>query len=221
MDVLNFLNTAGWQWKIGSNSLTIFAPNQDAADYLLDHFVEHLSATARTLNATVFLQWGDTHYRVQPTRHTTRMTSSQILTPSAFVGVFEFTPLLLPVIAEILESPDKHMGLVRIEDNAQLIISAASARQIQTPGEEAVRRKTTEYWLGESLETLHQCYRDTSEQGFEITYTATLNKPKTDETALWGRFTTHFRLIEDDFGVLYRKGELLDFAEIARPLMVR
>ncbi len=222
MDVLTFINNAGWKWQMGKTSLTIFPPDQKAADYLLDHFAQTLTTTATVLQGTVSIDWGDEiTYRITHTTLTEyRKMSSIIRTPSAFVGILELTPQLLPAIAQILESPDKHMGLVRIRDNAQVLISASAARQIRSNGEEAVKRRTSDYWQEEDLQTLEQCYRDSPSSGFEITYTATLDKPKLDEDAQWGRFTTRFVLIEDGFGIVYRKGELLDLVEIPRPQVV-
>jgi hypothetical protein len=62
-------------------------------------------------------------------------------------------------------------------------------------------------------------YRDYGSIGFELTYTASLDKPKNDPTAAWGKFTTRYKLVEDEFGIVYRQGEILELVEIERPLV--
>jgi hypothetical protein len=146
--------------------------------------------------------------------------SDTIQKPSLFIGVMRLGAVLRPQIDYILSNPSKKLALTRISDNAQLILSEASAKAFKSDGEEAVKRKTSDFWLSEDIQLLQQMYRDCGSSGFELTYTASLDKPKTDPSACWGSFTTRYQLIEDDFGIVYRLGEIIDLVEIERPLIL-
>jgi hypothetical protein len=149
-------------------------------------------------------------------------TPPRIATPSLFIGIMRLTPALTSVLDYMLSNPEKKVALTRIQDNAQLILTEAAAKAMKSDGETAVKRRTDDFWLGEDLEKLQQMYRDYGEveSGFEITYTATLDKPKHDPTASWGVWTAHYILKKDNFGLVYRQGELIDLKEISRPLVV-
>lgn len=149
-------------------------------------------------------------------------TQPRIATPSLFIGIMRLTPSLTPVLDYMLSNPEKKIALTRIQDNAQLILTEAAAQAMKSDGETAVKRRTDDFWLGEDLEKLQQMYRDYGEveSGFEITYTATLDKPKHDPTAAWGVWTAHYIMKKDNFGLVYRQGELIDLKEISRPLVV-
>ena len=149
-------------------------------------------------------------------------TQPRIATPSLFIGIMRLTPSLTPVLDYMLSNPEKKIALTRIQDNAQLILTEAAAQAMKSDGETAVKRRTDDFWLGEDLEKLQQMYRDYGEveSGFEITYTATLDKPKHNSTAAWGVWTAHYIMKKDNFGLVYRQGELIDLKEISRPLVV-
>lgn len=144
----------------------------------------------------------------------------QIATPSLFIGIMRLTPALVPTVQYMLSHPEKKVALTRIQDNAQLLLTEASAQAMKSDGQEAVQRKSDNFWLSFDLQTLEQMYRDYGAVGFELTYTAALNKPKHDPSAQWAKFTTRYKLVEDDLGVVYREGELIDLLEIPRPAVI-
>lgn len=153
---------------------------------------------------------------------TTRKTmNNAIITPDIYTGIIRITPELRPTLDYFLENPLLKLALTRKRDNAQLIVTESVARSMKSSGEEAVQRRTEDFWLDEDLEKLRQAYRDEGggEQGFIIKYTATLDKPKSNPTATWGHWVAKYVLKEDGRSEVYRMGELLDLKEISRPLI--
>lgn len=67
MDVLQIINQRGWDWRIGKRNVKINPPNQDAADYLLDKWLENLAKSAANVGGVVDIDWGgDLVYRITP-----------------------------------------------------------------------------------------------------------------------------------------------------------
>lgn len=151
----------------------------------------------------------------------TKMSTSKLITPDIYTGIIKITPALRPTLDYFLENPLLKLALTRKRDNAQLIVTEAVAQSMKSSGDEAVQRRTEDFWLDEDLEKLRQAYRDEGghENGFIVRYTATLDKPKIDPTATWGQWTAKYVLREDGRGEIYRMGELLDLKEISRPLV--
>lgn len=149
------------------------------------------------------------------------MSTSKLITPDVYTGIIKITPALRPTLDYFLENPLLKLALTRKRDNAQLIVTEAVARSMRSSGDEAVQRRTEDFWLDEDLEKLRQAYRDESgqENGFIVRYTATLDKPKHDPTATWGQWVAKYVLRADGRGEVYRMGELLDLKEISRPLV--
>lgn len=147
---------------------------------------------------------------------------SKLITPDIYTGIIRITPALRSTLDFFLENPHLKLALTRKRDNAQLIVTESVAQSMKSSGEEAVQRRTEDFWLAEDLEKLYQAYRDEGgqENGFIIRYTATLDKPKTNSTATWGQWVAKYVLKEDGRGEVYRMGELLDLKEISRPLAV-
>lgn len=147
---------------------------------------------------------------------------SKLITPDIYTGIIRITLKLRPTLDYFLENPHLKLALTRKRDNAQLIVTEAVTQSMKSSGEEAVQRRTEDFWLGEDLERLYQAYRDEGgqENGFIMRYTATLDKPKSDPTATWGQWVAKYLLREDGRGEVYRMGELLDLKEISRPLTV-
>ncbi len=67
MDVLEIINKTGWDWRIGKRNIKISAPDQNAADYLLDEWLENLARSAANIDGVVDIDWGgDLTYRITP-----------------------------------------------------------------------------------------------------------------------------------------------------------
>lgn len=158
--------------------------------------------------------------------------TNRIAVPSVFIGDVQVTPGLRPSIEYILQNPDKKLALTRIihrdqilitppweHENGQIMLSSSSANAMKSDGKEAVKRRTSDFWQSEDLDRLRQHYRDHG-SGFTLTYVASTNKPKFDETAEWARFTTKYDIVEDDFGIVYRVGEIIDLVQIDRPMAI-
>jgi hypothetical protein len=153
---------------------------------------------------------------------TTNMPTSKLITPDIYTGIIRITPTLRPTLDYFLENPQLKLALTRKRDKAQLIVTESVAQSMKSSGEEAVQRRTEDFWLSEDLESLYQAYRDEGgqENGFVVRYTATLDKPKSDPTATWGAWVAKYVLKENGREEVYRMGELLDLKEIHRPLAI-
>lgn len=67
MDLLQIINKTGWDWRIGKRTIKISAPDQDAADDLLDKWLENLAQSAANVGGFVDIDWGgDLVYRITP-----------------------------------------------------------------------------------------------------------------------------------------------------------
>lgn len=151
----------------------------------------------------------------------TQMSTPKLITPDIYTGIIKITPALRPTLDYFLENPLFKLALTRKRDNAQLIVTEAVAQSMKSSGDEAVQRRTEDFWLDDDLEKLRQAYRDEGgqEKGFIVRYTTTLDKPKSDPNDTWGQWTAKYVLREDGRGEVYRLGELLDLKEISRPIV--
>ncbi|MBE9003879.1 hypothetical protein IQ259_02245 [Fortiea sp. LEGE XX443] len=132
-------------------------------------------------------------------------------------------PELRPIVDEVFSNPDKKLALTRMSDNFQLIVSASAARAMSSDSQDVVRRRTTDFWHARDYQIFIQKFKQDGSTGFEITYQATTNLPKTNPLAAWAQFTTSYRFFEIDMGgrrEVYRLGEGKDITPINRPKIV-
>lgn len=132
-------------------------------------------------------------------------------------------PELRPIFDEVFSNPDKKLALTRMSDNFQLIVSASAARAMSSDSQDVVRRRTTDFWHARDYQIFIQKFKQDGSTGFEITYQATTNLPKTNPLAVWAQFTTSYRFFEIDIGgcrEVYRLGEGKDITPISRPKVV-
>lgn len=145
-----------------------------------------------------------------------KMVQPLIATPSIWTGTCQLSRPLVDVISRFIETPNIKGGLVRLSDERQLLVTPAMAATVwdATP-EEIVQRKMTDFWHPADLHDLHQKIKQQGSTGFEHTWRG-VNKSKTH----WTRFTHHFRVIVDDFGIAYRAFTNLDLEAIDPPELV-
>lgn len=144
--------------------------------------------------------------------------SELILNPelnSLFINC-RITDNLLPVISQILENPEKNIGVTRIRDNSQVIVSSKHVLTMGTTGKNATSIRTTDYWLTECLLDLQRKYKQ--EEGvFEHEIITSNYVYKWLEDAPWVSMHVKYRLIDDGFGEIYRVGETLGVEDIRTP----
>ena len=147
-----------------------------------------------------------------------KMSNNQpkITVPSIFVNFSQLSRPLLDALGEMIDNHDKVMGITRLADERQLFITPTLASAMKSQPDEATSRKMSDFWLASDLQQLHQLINQQGTSGFEHTYSAALDKDK----QYWGRFTSKFRVIEDDFGVAYRFVEVLNLDLIEKPAFV-
>ncbi len=198
--------------------------SSDVARWALKRGYKKASVTWSACNAKTYFfdPWMAQEENQLTHSRSNEMSSPQLITSDIYTGIIKITPALRPTLDYFLENPLLKLALTRKRDNAQLIVTEAVAQSMKSSGEEAVQRRTEDFWLAEDLEELRQAYRDEGgqENGFIMRYTATLDKPKSDPTATWGEWVAKYVLREDGRGEVYRMGELLDLKEISRPLVV-
>lgn len=148
-----------------------------------------------------------------------KMKSNLIQIPSLYINC-EITNNFMPYIDEILENPEWNIGISRIRDNAQVICSKKHALQMGVEGQKAVRIRTHEYWLSESLEELQRKYRQESGNIFEHEIITSNYVIKYDLSAPWVKMNVSYRLFDDGFGNIYRVGRTLNVEDIVRPSVV-
>ncbi|TFI55109.1 hypothetical protein BLD44_007180 [Mastigocladus laminosus UU774] len=123
---------------------------------------------------------------------------------------------LLRVLMEFAENPDMSAGLVRLSDERQICVTEASAQLVPNNDvEQLVRLRRQDYWWLADLESFNQEWRQRLEPNnpqsfFEYSY-----RSEADSLGSWGRFTTRYRVIQDDQGILYHVCYSVGFEPIA------
>lgn len=130
-----------------------------------------------------------------------------------------FTPILVRQGDEI-QSSEQDICLVRNHDNQNIITSRLAALAINVDGRETVKRNNADYIQGTDLVIIHQNHRLYGETPFTVTYTATSDKPKYYQDAIWQEITATIHYIQNEFGIWYRKSTLLNMKQVGRPGLV-
>jgi hypothetical protein len=132
----------------------------------------------------------------------------------------------LRALLNLFEKKDTNSGLVRLRDNAQLVLTHGSALNL---GLEVVdsytRLRRDDYWQPQDLQDFNrewmQILREDGSNYIEYSYLALLDPINDqDERLEWGRFTSRYRLLKDGTQ-LYHQCEALDYAPAPRPVVVR
>ncbi|MBW4633906.1 MAG: hypothetical protein KME30_18985 [Iphinoe sp. HA4291-MV1] len=111
---------------------------------------------------------------------------------------------LIQVLLEFDENPDMSAGLVRLSDERQVAVTAAAARFVpNNDAEELVRLRRQDYWWLPDLENFNRNWRQQLEPNNLSSMIEYSYRSEADRDRNWGRYTTRYRLIQDDFGVLY------------------
>ncbi len=159
--------------QFNQTQLVIDCPNSQKARSLLIAFEPYFAVWAKRMDKIeTVLKSPDGNIVIPASIAKTEMdmeTMPEIIKNkrSLFVGVLELTPALVPSINYILENPEKKLALTRIIDNAQLMLSASSAKAMKSSGTEAVTRKTSDFWLASDLANLQEMYRNYGGTSFE------------------------------------------------------
>ena len=147
------------------------------------------------------------------------MISTQF--PGLYLGqeIKIYSSDFLRSLLDLLERKDSISGLVRLRDNAQLVLTHGSALSLGvTDASDYTRLRREDYWHLEDLADFNrewrQQLREDSSNSIEFTYRA-LDNPL-DPNGDWVRCVSRYRLLKDG-SELYHQAECLDFAPIPRP----
>ncbi|MBE9039939.1 PAS domain-containing protein [Oscillatoriales cyanobacterium LEGE 11467] len=139
-------------------------------------------------------------------------TGNPVITPqnTIWTHTTQWTPELYDALGKMIEA-DAPMGLSTFPDHRQRWINQAAADAMNSDPQEAIKRKTTNFWLPSCLRDLERLLRQEGSLGkiFEITYQAKLN-----EGEQWGEFTTRYEIVDNR---ATRLGVLLNLELIPTP----
>ncbi len=149
---------------------------------------------------------------------------TNLLLPRLYIGKIEvYTPEFIGSLQRMMERSCERLGLVRVRDNKQILMSFANSQHLQaTDLNQNVALKREDYWNRDDLEAFnqlwHQELRHDGSNSIEFTYRALTNvvQSQTD----WSKFTTRYRLLADGQEI-YQYAELLDVVPIKSPLESR
>lgn len=225
MEQLTDLFTNGWEFRYSSQHLVLEAPSRAAArDCVRGKFnILATWATKFGLKDTLVIYPGcPKPYRI-PASIVNRGEYMNQLIPVAGIAIaqMKLSKPILDVFAYFLENPQIKGGLVRLSDERQIAVSEASAALIKNATlEDAVQRKRSDFWYPEDLNEINLLTR----QRLEINNpdsTIEFSWRGVDRTGTdWRRFTNRYRLVQDDFGVVYQVSVNLGVEAIASPVSV-
>ncbi len=145
------------------------------------------------------------------------MISSTMTTAAIQISQLKLSPALLPTILRWMENPQIKGGIVRIEDERQIVLTHASSTLvsgIDLAG--ATQRKRSDYWYLPDLEALR---RETIQRGdapFEFRWRGT-----NEQGSRWMLFVNRYSKICDEFGQVYQISENVGSELIASPSAIQ
>lgn len=224
MDALKFLaSQRNWECKLSSEGIKIYAPSQTQAMWACEEFFDDLALTALKFYGKVTLssvQNPDFSIEIHDFmwRSNTKDIMNNIVRPKIYLGEVKiYTPQFLYTLASLTEGSGERLGLVRVQDNLQIAVTAGMSAHLGSFDlQPNTKVKREEYWYLPDLHEFTRVWqRDLSENGvLEFKYKALTNAVinKTD----WSQFTTRYKLIRDG-NEYYHYAQILDVASIAAP----
>lgn len=163
------------------------------------------------INPQVFAPQAANKYFCSNTTGVMTMTSLPLITiPSVEIGALTLSRKLLDKVAWMLENPAPKTGVVRLHDEAQVIMSASSAALLTTTTlRQAVTRKRSEFWhpsdllqfrvqTGEMVRDLKQGTKQPEDTLQEIQWRCVSGNGS------WRLFTVQYQTFVDELGVAYQ-----------------
>ena len=176
---------------MSSNQITIKPPDQDAADFLLDQWVEALTRCAKVTGGDINIDWGgDFVYAITPTMATIK-TSTDNDQPipvrnKVFGAGLGFDANALNIL-ERMQSSDKPMSICDLETDNQEWVNQPLTEMLRLNYQNAVELNMRDYWEEDALNYVKRILRQ--QRRLEHHYQADL--PYTKAT-----FSSTFEVIE-------------------------
>ena len=198
-----------------TEALIVNANSKAHAKKLL-HQVSYILAewASRLRQDAAIIKYPGGFYRIPATlnQELKLMTNNLVLpnSPGLYLGeIGIYTVNLLNTLTELITRKDADLGLVRVRDNLQIVLTQGASLSLGTEvGSDCVKLNRSDYWNSEDLAEFNREWkRELREDGtnfIEFTYRA-LRNPLVSKTD-WGRYTTRYQLISD-------ASELYHFAE--------
>jgi hypothetical protein len=201
------------------NCVHLFASNLDEAKYIWKYKRKKLTHAALIWQRELIkIYWslspGDKPIRINLFDlgdHSNPMTNLPLITvPTVEIGALTLNRKLLNKVAWMLENPEPKTGVVRLHDEAQVIMSASSTALLTTTTlKEAVTRKRSEFWhpldllqfrirTGEFVRDLKQGNKRPEETVEEVQWRCV------SRSGSWRLFTVRYETFLDDMGVPYQ-----------------
>lgn len=146
--------------------------------------------------------------------------------PGLYLGqeIKIYSSNFLRTLLNLLENKDNNSGLVRLNDNVQLVLTHGSAISLGVADASPYTNlRREDYWFPADLESFNrewrQQLREDGTNSIEFSYLA-LDDPLNDqqEKLNWVRCTSRYRLLKDG-NQLYHQAQCLDFVPVPRPVL--
>ena len=215
-----------WDFGTSPEGVWLASPNKQSANLIADVFFEDLTVTAAKLCGKVQIFWGDrtqkpieiNHWMYQQTQ---KMTTQLLLPTGVQIAQMRLSLPLVRTLFEFAENPEMLAGFVRLSDERQVCMTEAIAQIVTASGqdlEEVVTRRREEYWHPADLIEFNREWQqvlepDNVQSTLEYTYRAKV----TPTSNQWRRWTTRFRLVQDDVGTAYHVGYAIATDPIPMP----
>lgn len=140
-----------------------------------------------------------------------------ITMPKLFMGkIGIYTPEFLGSIQKMMERSGDRLGLIRVRDNRQLVMSMGNSNHLKSEDlSQNVTLTRDQYWNLEDLEEFNRlCQQQLREDGsntLEFSYRALTNR--VNSLTDWSKFTSRYRLILDGQEA-YQQFEILNISPI-------
>ena len=208
-----------------SEVLIISTDSKVKAKKLLHRFSTIIAEWAFRLRVeSAIIKYPDGYYRIPAILNEdlrTMMDAKKLVIPNApgiYIGeIGIYTTNLLNTLTELLTRKEADLGLVRVRDNLQIVLTQGASLSLGTEDiNDCVRLKRSDYWhpadLVEFNRHWQQQLKDDGSNVIEYTYRA-LRNPLVSKSD-WGQYTTRYRLISDG-DELYHLAETLEVIPIS------
>lgn len=216
------------RWSLATNApwwQVLRVPTWEDCAYLIKYFKPVLAQWASTKMA-IYLEYDQG--RICQINQLGEIMDAQIPEPLSLAigGPMRANRALLDVFGQMLSSPERSLGLVRLADERQISVSGGVDGKylVGASVDQANQWKRSDYWHPEDLSEFNRACQQSmstdSDQWFEYRYRSFDPLAPADQHGpdfCDFEFISRYRLIEGPGGTLYHLGENIDMIEITTP----
>jgi hypothetical protein len=186
MDILKHLRQPGWEFKLGSKTLVIDAPDEFAANELIEAAFDQLALAASKLQfKNVEIRWSGA---IRPIRVLASMVEGELpeVSDMVFARGLGFDAQEFKILERMRES-EKPMSICDLESDNQEWVNVPLTQMLQMTSDEACEQNMKDYWEEDALAYVKRMLQ---QQGiFDHSYEAMLPYTR-------AQFSSTFEVIE-------------------------